>query len=57
MRWAGHVAHVEAMRNICKALVGNSERNEPPMRPMRRWEYNIKREIKEALDRVQIGSG
>jgi hypothetical protein len=29
MRWAGHVAHMEEMRNVCSILVGNSEGKRP----------------------------
>jgi hypothetical protein len=57
MRWAGSIAHMKPMRHVCKALVGNSERNKPRMKPMRRREYNIKREIKEGVGRIKIGPG
>jgi len=37
-RWAGHVAHMTVMKNAYKILVG---------KPRRRWEYNIKMDLRE----------
>jgi hypothetical protein len=42
MRWAGHVARMEATRNVCKILVGKPEGKKPLGRPRSRWEDNIK---------------
>jgi hypothetical protein len=42
MRWAGHVAHMEKMRNGYKNLIGQPEGKRPHGRPRRRWEHNIK---------------
>jgi hypothetical protein len=44
MRWAGHVAHTEVMKN-CKILVGKPERNRPLGRPRCRWKNIIKMNI------------
>jgi hypothetical protein len=38
MRWAGHVAHIEEMRNIYNILVGKPKGKRPLGRPRRRWE-------------------
>jgi hypothetical protein len=35
MRWAGHVACMEEMRNACNVLVGKPERKRPLERPWR----------------------
>jgi len=37
MRWSGHVARVEEMRNAYNILVGNPEGKRPLRRPGRRW--------------------
>jgi hypothetical protein len=37
MRWAGHVARIEAKRNAYRILVGRSERKRPLGRPRCRW--------------------
>jgi hypothetical protein len=47
MRWAGHVARMEAKRNACRILVGKTEGKRPPGRPRRRWVYNIKIDLRE----------
>ena len=41
LRWAAHVAHMEQFRNAYRALVGK------PERPRRRWEDNIKMDLRE----------
>jgi hypothetical protein len=63
MRWAGHVARMEG-RGVCRVLVGRPEEKRPLGRPRRRWEDNIKMDLREtgideanwirlAQDRVQ----
>jgi hypothetical protein len=47
MRWEGYVAHTGAKRNKYRILVGNSKSERPLRRPRRRWEYNIKMELRE----------
>ena len=47
MRWAGHVARMEEGRGVHKVLVGNPEGKRPLGRPRRRWEDNIKMDLKE----------
>jgi hypothetical protein len=38
LRWAEHVARMEEERNVCKVLIGKSERKSPLGRPRRRWD-------------------
>ena len=47
-RWAGHVARMEQSRNAYRALVGKPEGKRPLGRPRRRWEDNIKMDLREA---------
>jgi hypothetical protein len=64
MRWAGHVARNGKGRGVYRVLVGRSEGKRPLGRPRRKWEDNIKMELREteidganwiqlAQDRVQ----
>jgi hypothetical protein len=64
MRWAGHVACMGEERDVYRVLVGRPEGKNPMGRPRRRWEYNIKMDLREtgidgtnwiqlAQDRVQ----
>jgi hypothetical protein len=41
-----YVARVEDTRNTMKILVRNLERKRPLGRPMRRWEYNIRMDLR-----------
>jgi hypothetical protein len=63
MRWAGH-AHMREGRGVYKVLVCRPECKRPLGRPRRRWEDNIKKDLREtgiyganwirlAQDRVQ----
>jgi hypothetical protein len=45
MRWAGHVAFMEAKRNTYRILMGKPEGKRPLGRRRRRWEDNIRMEI------------
>ena len=47
VRWAGHVAHMEQSRNAYRVLVGKPEEKRPLGRPRRRWEDNIKMDLRE----------
>jgi hypothetical protein len=47
MRWAGHVARMGEVRGAYKILVGRPEGWRPLARPMRRWEDNIKMDLRE----------
>jgi transcription termination factor 2 len=47
MRWAGHVARMEEGRCVYRVLVGRPKRKRPRGRPRRRWEDNIKLDLRE----------
>ena len=47
LRWAGHVARMEQSRNAYRVLVGKPESKRPLGRPSRRWEDNIKMDLRE----------
>jgi hypothetical protein len=47
MRWAGHVARMRDGRGVYRVFVRSPEGNRPPGRPRRRWEDNIKMELRE----------
>jgi hypothetical protein len=64
VRWAGHVARMREGRGVYGILVGKPESKRPLRRSRRRWEDNIKMELRErgidganrirlAQDRVQ----
>jgi hypothetical protein len=64
MRWAGHVACMGERRGVYRVLVRRPEGKRPLGRPRRRWEDNIKMDLREigidgakwirlAQDRVQ----
>jgi hypothetical protein len=47
MRWAGHVARMGEGRGAYRVLVGRTEGKRPLGRPRRRWEDNIKMDLRE----------
>ena len=47
LRWAGHVAHMDQPTNAYKISVGKPEGKRPLGRPSRRWEDNIKMDLRE----------
>jgi hypothetical protein len=47
MRWAGHVARMGEKRNSYRILVGKPEGKRPLGRPRRRWEDNIRMDLRE----------
>jgi hypothetical protein len=64
MRWTGHVTRMGERRGVYRVFVGRSEGKIPLGRPGRRWEDNIKMDLREigldvanwtqlAQDRVQ----
>jgi hypothetical protein len=64
MRWVGHVARMEEGKGVYRFLDGRPEGKRPLGRPRRRWEDNIKIDLREigidganwiqlAQDRVQ----
>jgi len=47
IRWAGHVAHVGEGRVVYRVLMGKPEGKRPLGRPRRRWEDNMKMDLRE----------
>ncbi|KAJ4447111.1 hypothetical protein ANN_09111 [Periplaneta americana] len=47
LRWAGHVPRMGESRNAYRVLVGRPEGKRPLGRPRRRWEDNIKMDLRE----------
>ena len=47
LRWAGHVARMEEGRSALKTLTGTPAGKRPLERPRRKWEDNIKIDLKE----------
>jgi hypothetical protein len=47
MRWAGHVVRMGEVRGAYNILVGRPEGRRPLGRPRRRWEDNIKIDLRE----------
>jgi hypothetical protein len=47
MRWAGHVARGSEGRDVYRVLVGRPEGKRPLRRPRRRWEDNIRMDLRE----------
>jgi hypothetical protein len=47
MRWAGHVARMGEGRGVYRVLVGRPEGKRPLERSRRRWEDNIKMDLRE----------
>jgi hypothetical protein len=58
MRWAEHEARVGEKRGVYRVLVGKLEGKRPFGRPRRRWENNIKMNLREAgcggMDRIKL---
>jgi hypothetical protein len=47
LRWAGHVARMGEKRDVYRVLVGKPDCKRPLGRPRRRWENNIKLDLRE----------
>jgi hypothetical protein len=47
MRWAGHVTRIGEGRGVYRVMVGRPEGKRPLGRPRRRWEDNIKLDLRE----------
>jgi hypothetical protein len=47
MRWTGHVTRVGEGRGVYRVLLGRSEGKRSLGRPRRRWEDNIKTDLRE----------
>jgi hypothetical protein len=46
-RWVGHVARMGEGRGVYRVLVGKPEEMRPMRRPRRRWEDNIRMDLRE----------
>jgi hypothetical protein len=55
LRWAGHVAGMGERRGAYRTLVGKPEGRRRLERPRRRWEDNIKMDLREVGWGAQIG--
>jgi hypothetical protein len=47
IRWGGHVARMGEKRGVYRVLVGRPEGKRPLGRPRRRWEDNIKMDLRD----------
>jgi hypothetical protein len=56
LRWAGHVARMRETKGAYRALVGKPEGGRPLGGPRRRWEDNIKMDLREVGWGSWIGS-
>jgi len=64
MRWAGHVVRMGEGRGVYRVLVGKPQGRRPMGRSRRRWEDNIRMDLREVrcgcVDRMelaQVGTG
>jgi len=61
MRWAGHVARMGERRGVYRVLMGKPEGKRPLGRPRRRWEDNIKMDLREVgcggMDWIELANG
>ena len=55
LRWASHVARMEEGMNALKILTGKPTAKRPLGRPRRRWEDNIRMDLKEKGINTRIG--
>jgi hypothetical protein len=54
MRWARQVARMLEKRNAYRILVGKPEGKEPLRRPRRRWENNIRMDLGEIINWIDL---
>jgi hypothetical protein len=61
LRWAGHVARMGERRGAYRALVWKPEERRPLGRPERRWEDNVKMDLREVIcgdvDWIDVAQG
>ena len=55
LRWAGHVAKMEEVRNVFKILTRKPTGKGPLGRPRSRWKDNIRMDLKEIVSIRGIG--
>jgi len=54
MRWAGHVARMGEVRGVHRVLVRKPEGKRPLGRPRHRWEDNIKMDLQDRGDWMEL---
>jgi hypothetical protein len=54
MRWAGHVARMGEKRNANRILLGKPEGKKPLGRTRRRWVNNIKIDLRDGMDWIDL---
>jgi hypothetical protein len=57
MKWVVYVARMEEGRGVYRVLVGRPEGKRPVGKPRRRWEDNIKMDLREIRIDVRTGFG
>ena len=55
LKWAGHVARMDQSRNAYRVLVRKPKGKRPLGRPSRRWEDNIKMNLRRWVVILEIG--
>ena len=55
LRWAGHVARMKEVMSAFKVLIGKPTRKKPLWRPRRRWEDNIRMDLKKSYQYKELG--
>jgi len=53
LRWAGNVARTEGRRRLYSIAIGRPDGRRPLGRPRRRWEDNIRRDLREVAVRYE----
>jgi hypothetical protein len=56
MRWEEHVARMGEMKNAYNIFVGKPEGKKPLGRPRRRWENNIRMDLRESVGSCELDS-
>ena len=61
MRWVGHVEYMGERKGACRVLVRKPEGKRPLGRPRRRWENNIKMDLRDigcgGMDWIELAQG
>jgi hypothetical protein len=53
-RWAGNVTRMGVMRNAYNVLVGKPKGRRPLGRPRRRWEDNVRLDLREVVEWMHL---
>ena len=54
LKWVGHIVRMEEDRSAFKVLTGKPTTKRPLGGPRRRWEDNIRMELKEKIGRAHV---